>query len=173
MAGEWSLLRDVCTLVGVAVLLGKAEVDYVHDIGPVFDPNDEIVRLDVAVDEVPVVDELQASEELDPQHHRRLHGEFPSTVVEEILQTRTQKIHHDNRIVTDRRLHVDFGNTHSTFQDGVHLGFQKELGILGFRRLLLDSIQFARSLICTEVDVTKRTVTDFGYRCVVTLELLS
>ena len=120
---EGNRIRDVRALVGIAVLLGKAEVDDIHNIGAVLNSNDEVVRLDVAVDEVPVVDELETSEKLDAQHHRRLHSELPSTVVEEILQTRTQEIHHDNGVVTDRCLDIDLGNSHPTFQNGVHLRF--------------------------------------------------
>mmetsp|Transcript_18583 Transcript_18583/g.58777 ORF Transcript_18583/g.58777 Transcript_18583/m.58777 type:complete len:215 (-) Transcript_18583:401-1045(-) len=55
---------DVLVRLWVAVLLGEAKVDHVDLVGLAPEANEEVVRLDVAVDEALVVDVLHALQEL-------------------------------------------------------------------------------------------------------------
>ena len=52
---------DVLVGARVAVLLGQAEVDYVHEVALLGQAHQEVVRLDVAVDEVLRVDVLDSA----------------------------------------------------------------------------------------------------------------
>ena len=65
-------VRDVLLRLGVTVLLGHAEVDDVDDIGTLgsWASNEEVVGLDVAVDQVLLVDGLH-SRQLDGVSKRR------------------------------------------------------------------------------------------------------
>lgn len=53
-----------------------------------------------SMDEVFVVNKLNPSDHLICQHENCLHGKPPGTEVEQVFQTRTQQIHHQNIVVS-------------------------------------------------------------------------
>lgn len=103
----------------VPVLLCHAEVDHMNDVSSfrAGSTDQEIVRLDVAIDEVFLVDRLNSrklgfglsagpratekrSYHLFGDHHHSLDGESPVAMVEEIFQARAQEIDHQDVVQT-------------------------------------------------------------------------
>ena len=69
----------------------------------------EVVRLDVPVDEVFTVDVFYSGDELVGQQEDGLEAEAPGAEVEEVLQARTQQLHHH---------HIVVSCTHTTLSTG-------------------------------------------------------
>ena len=57
-------VRNMLLGLGVAILLGHAKVDHVHQIGVlgVGSPNQKVVRLNISIDQVLLVDSLDSEE---------------------------------------------------------------------------------------------------------------
>ena len=100
-AGEVLVLSvgDVLPCPVVPVLLGKAKVYQEQLVAVPPNPHQEVVRLDVAVDEVLVVDVLDPPNHLVGQHEDGLHGEPPGAEVEEVLEAWTKKVHDEHIVV--------------------------------------------------------------------------
>ena len=100
-AGEVLVLsvRDVLPRPVVPVLLGKTKVYQEELVTVPSDPHQEVVGLDVAVDEVLVVDILDPPNHLVGQHEDGLHGEPPGAEVEEVLEAWTKKVHDEHIVV--------------------------------------------------------------------------
>ena len=62
-------------------------------------PHQEVVGLDVAVDEVLVVDILDPPDHLVGQHEDGLHGEAPGAEVEEVLKAWAKEVHNKHIVV--------------------------------------------------------------------------
>ena len=62
-------------------------------------PHQEVVGLDVAVDEVLVVDILDPPDHLVGQHEDGLHGEPPGAEVEEVLKAWAKEVHNKHIVV--------------------------------------------------------------------------
>jgi len=105
----WNVLLGL----GVTVLLGHAEVDDVDNVRvlAVGTTDEEVVRLDVTVDEVLLVDGLYAGQHLLGDHHNSLDGESAVAVVEEILQGRTKQVNDKNVVEAFLAEVIDIGNT--------------------------------------------------------------
>lgn len=88
-AGEGFALsvRNVLFRLGVTVLFGHAEVNDVDDIGRLGtrSADEEVVRLDVAIDQVLLVNRLHARQHLFGDHDDSLDGEPTVAVVEQIF----------------------------------------------------------------------------------------
>lgn len=99
--------------LGVTVLLGHTEVDDVDNVRvlAVGTTNEEVVRLDITVDEVLLVDGLYAGQHLLGDHHHGLDGESAIAVVEEILQGRTKEVNDKNVVEAFLTKVIDIGNT--------------------------------------------------------------
>lgn len=69
--------------VSLDVALGQSEVKDEYFVGGFVQPNAEIVRLDVSMDEVPVVDILDSGNHLVDEHEDSLEGEFAESLVEQ------------------------------------------------------------------------------------------
>lgn len=107
------LVGDVVVRLAVAVLLRQAEVDEVHDVGLVHQPDQEVVRLYVSVDEIARVQELHSrnlgitgAHHLVRQHQSRLQAELPVAQVEQVFQVRPQHVHHHQRVLAQGRVHA-------------------------------------------------------------------
>jgi len=115
----------------IPILLGHAKVDNVDDIGGfgARAPNEEIVRLDVSVDQVLLVDRLNPGElqgtlvsaadqetmdttthHLLCNHHCGLDGESPVAVVKEILETGAEQVDDEDVVQTLLAKVVDIGD---------------------------------------------------------------
>jgi hypothetical protein len=74
--------------------LGQPKIDEVEFARGSFEPNAEVFRLDVAVQELPAVNILNAGNHLVEKHEDCLEGEPAAYILEEGLEGRTQKVHH-------------------------------------------------------------------------------
>ena len=86
--------------VPLDVPLGQAEVQDENLVGSFVQPDAEVVRLDVSVNEVSVVDVLDTGDHLVDEHKNSLEGEFAEGLVEERFQRRTHQIHHEHVVIT-------------------------------------------------------------------------
>ena len=68
------------------VFLGQAEVDHVDFVRLLGVPYHEVVRLDVAVDESPVVDMLDSFYHLVPHHQSGFEVEFLPSLIKQVLE---------------------------------------------------------------------------------------
>ena len=100
-AGEVLVLSvgDVLPRPVVAVLLGKTKVYQEQLVAVPPDPHQEVVGLDVAVDEVLVVDILDPPDHLVGQHEDRLHGKPPGAEVEEVFKAGAKEVHDEHIVV--------------------------------------------------------------------------
>jgi len=79
-------VRDVLLRLRVTVLLGEPEVDGMDLVRLFAQPDQKVVRLDIAMDEVLGVHILYAIDHLICQHQNRLQGEFPIAETKQILK---------------------------------------------------------------------------------------
>ena len=61
--------------------------------------HEEVVRFDISVDEVLVVNILYSPNHLVSQHQHCLHGEPPRAEGEEVLEARPEQVHHQHVVV--------------------------------------------------------------------------
>ena len=85
-------VRDVFA-ISLDVSLGKTEVDEEDLVTGLVETDAEVIRLNVSVDEVSVVNVLNTSDHLVDQHQNCLQGELSECVLEETLQGRAHEIH--------------------------------------------------------------------------------
>ena len=83
----------------VPVFLRQTEVYQEELVAVPSDAHQEVVRLDVAVDEVLVVDILDPPNHLVGQHEDGLHGEPPGAEVEEVLKAGAEQVHDQHIVV--------------------------------------------------------------------------
>lgn len=106
-------VRDVLLGLRVAVLLGHTKVDDVNDVGGFGRgaANEEVVGLDIAVDEVLLVDGLHPREHLLGDHHHGLGREPAVAVVKQIFETRAEQVDHKDVVQPFLSEIVDIGDT--------------------------------------------------------------
>lgn len=107
-------IRNVFARLRVAVPLREAEVDHVDDVLCLLggDAHEEVVRLDVPVDEVVVVEELDPLKQLVRKHKHRFQRKLPLTLGEEVLEALAQEVHNHRVVVTLNSKPVHLGNAH-------------------------------------------------------------
>ena len=115
----------------VPVLLGQAEVDEKELVAVTTDAHQEVVRLDVPVDEVLVVNKLDPPDHLVGQHENRLHGEAPGAEVEEVFERGSEEVHDEDVVVALRSVPPDVGDPDAPLEDLVELGLVQELRMPG------------------------------------------
>ena len=77
---------DVLVAPRISIFFSEPEIDDVDHMLSFPEPDQEVVRLHVAVDEALRVDVFQPRNELVRQHQHRLEVELPSTVIEQIFE---------------------------------------------------------------------------------------
>jgi hypothetical protein len=85
--------------VALDVAFGESEVEDEDAVGRLVQSDAEVVGLDVAVDEVPVVDVLDAGDHLVHQHQHRLQRQLAQGLLEQVLQRRAHQVHHQHVVV--------------------------------------------------------------------------
>ena len=75
-------VRDMLASLRVAEPLGQTEVNNVYVVLLLADSNQEVVRLNITMEEVPRMDKLNSLEHLIGQHKHCFKGEFALAVVE-------------------------------------------------------------------------------------------
>jgi len=105
-------VRDVLLGFRVTVLLGHAKINNVDNVGGfAVGPSDqEVVGLDVAVDEVLLVDGLDARQHLLGDHDYGLDGEAASAVVEEILERGSEQVNDKDVVEAFLAKVIDIGD---------------------------------------------------------------
>ena len=96
--------------LGVAVALGKPEVNHIHSRLLCLQPHQEIVWLHVAVNKVVVVHVLQSGDHLVGEHADGLERELATAVLKQIFERVAQQLHHERSVVAFHAKPVDFGN---------------------------------------------------------------
>ena len=73
--------------LGVAEPLRQTEINNVYVVLLLADADEEVVRLDITMEEVPRMDKLNSLEHLIGQHKHCFKREFAFAVVEKVLET--------------------------------------------------------------------------------------
>jgi hypothetical protein len=124
--------------LGIAVLLGQAEVDNVNLVSTLADTHEEVVRLDITMDKGLGMDVFDAGDQLIRQQKDGLQGELPVAEVEEILQTGSEQIENHRVVVTLGSEPTNERDADTSGEGFVDSGFILELGVLGLDGLELD-----------------------------------
>ena len=111
----------------VSVFLGQSKVYQEQFVAVSTNPHQKVVWLDVAVDEVLVVDVLDSPDHLISQHEHSLHGEPPGAEVEEVLEAGSEKVHDQDIVVPLRPIPPNVGNAYPTLEDLVKLRVVEKL----------------------------------------------
>jgi hypothetical protein len=85
--------------VSLDVPLGEPEVDEEHLVAGLVVAHAEVVGLDVAVDEVPVVDVLDPGDHLVHQHQHGLQRKLSEGVFKEGFEGFSHEVHHEDVVV--------------------------------------------------------------------------
>mmetsp|Transcript_24934 Transcript_24934/g.73988 ORF Transcript_24934/g.73988 Transcript_24934/m.73988 type:complete len:422 (-) Transcript_24934:15-1280(-) len=155
-------VRDVLVRLGVAVLFREPKVDAVDQVGLAAEPDQVVVGLDVAVDEGLVVNVLDPLQQLVGNHEDRLEVELPVTEVEEILQRRTEQVHHHHVVIPLDGEGADGRDAHAAAQNLVQLRLVQQLRVLALDRLQLDRHFLAGRDVRAEVDVSEASRADLA-----------
>ena len=109
----------------VPVFLRQTEVYQEELVAVPPDAHQEVVRLDVAVDEVLVVHVLDPPDHLVGQHEDGLHGEPPGAEVEEVLKAGAEQVHDQHIVVALLPIpaYVGYPNTSLQGKYGVLIKF--------------------------------------------------
>jgi hypothetical protein len=129
---------DVEVGLGVTVFLSKTEINHVDLVATLSNAHQEVVGLNITVDEGLGVDVFDAGNELIGEKQDGLERELAVAEVEEILQTRTEKIDNHGIVVTFGTEPANEGNAHTTGERLVDTGLVFELGVLGLDAFELD-----------------------------------
>lgn len=121
----------------VSELLGQTKVDQKEFVAVTPDAHEEVVGLDVSVDEVFVVNKLDAAYHLVGKHQHRLHGEPSGAKVKEIFEGGTQKVHDEDVVVALGAVPPDVRNPDAALKDLVQLGLVQKLRVTSLTGLEL------------------------------------
>lgn len=148
--------------LGVAVLLGKAEINNVDLIATLADTHEEVVGLDITVDEGLGVDILDSRNQLVGKKEDSLEREFSVAEVEQVLETGTEEVKNHGIVVTLGSEPADEGDTDTAGEGLVNAGLVLKLGVLGLDGFELDGNLFARDYVGAQVDITERSRTNLA-----------
>lgn len=123
----------------VSVFLGQSKVYQEQLVAVSSNSHEEVVWLDVAMDEVLVVNILNSANHLVGQHQDSLHGEPPGAEVEEILEAGSEQVHDQDVVVSLLSVPSDVGDAHSALQNLVQFALVQQLRVTGLHTLQLDS----------------------------------
>merc|ERR1711920_278035 len=92
-------IRNVLLSLWISVLLCQAEVNDMYLIGLLSEPNEIIIWLNIAVNEILRVHIFNAVNHLICQHEHRLQGKLAIAEAEQILQGRAKKVNNHDIVV--------------------------------------------------------------------------
>ena len=113
----------------VSIFFGQSEINEEEFVTVTANPHKEVVRLDVSVDEILVVDELDSANHLVGQHEDRLHGETSGAEVEEFFERRPQQVHDEDVVVAFWAVPPDVRNADATLKDLVKFRLVEKLRV--------------------------------------------
>ena len=131
-------VRDVLLRLGVAVLLGETKIDAMDLVRLLADADEEIIRLDIAMDEILGVDVFDTVDHLIRQHQHGLERELAIAEVEQILKRRSQKIDNHHVVIALDTIPMNVRNANTAREDLVELGLVQQLRMLRLDTLKLD-----------------------------------
>lgn len=100
---------DVLACFGVLVPLGQTEINQVNHARLAL-THKEVIRFHIAMDEVLLVHEFEATNHLICQHQRGLHGKLATTVLEQVFQRLAEQLHDEGLVVSFDAVPIDFGD---------------------------------------------------------------
>jgi len=159
-------IRNVLQRARVPELLGQAEVNDVHQVALLAETHEKVVRLNVAVDEVPRVDVVDAGDHLVRQQQNRLQREAARAKVEEVLQRGSEQLHHHHIVVALAAAPYYARYAYAALHRLVELGLDVQLGVLGADALQLDGHLLAGVNRGAQVDVAERSRPDLAAQAV-------
>lgn len=89
------------------VPLCQPEINEIHLVLVLLNPDHEVIRLHIPVQEVSRVHVLQALDHLICQHQHRLHGELALAEIEEVLEAGAEEVHDHDIVVALGEVVVD------------------------------------------------------------------
>lgn len=128
-------VRDVEVRLGVSVLLGETEINYIDLVTTLANAHQEVIGLDISVDEALCVDVLDSGDELVGEEEDGLEGELAVAKVEQVFQGGAEKVNDHGIVVALGSEPADKGNANATGEGLVDAGLVFELGVLGLDRL--------------------------------------
>jgi hypothetical protein len=141
-------VRNVPACVRIFVPFGKAEVDHVNNVLLLANADQEVVRLDVAVQKSLLVDIFDALEHLNRNHQHSLQAELSVTELKQVFERRPKEIHHEHVIFLVRTVVVHTRNSASTLKQPIQFRLIVELREFGLQRLDLRRHFFVLALVC-------------------------
>jgi len=158
--GSTLTLGNVLEGSGVTVSLGQTEINAVDEVTvSSATVGDKVSGLDITMDQVAGMHEFNTLKHLVGNHQNGLQGEPTSTLVELILEGRTEEIHNHEVVGILGSEVVDLGESGSILQLTVHLVFVTQL-----RTPSAVLFEFDGNLLAvgadTEVNVSKGTSSD-------------
>ena len=85
--------------ISLDIAFSESEVDDENFVAGFVEAYTEVVRFDISVNKMPVVDVLNSSDHLVDQHQHSLEGELPEGVFEEAFEGRAHKVHDEDIVV--------------------------------------------------------------------------
>lgn len=140
----------------ISIFFRQAKIDDMYRGATSSYTHHEIVRFDVSVDERAAVDVLDPADHLQRQHNHRLEGELPVTVVEQVLQGRTQKIDHHRIVLSFLAEPPDERYANTSAQIFIHPRLVVQLRVFRPDGLQFDRHFFSADQVRPMVDVSKR-----------------
>ena len=125
-------VHDVLARAVVAILFGQTEVDQEDFVAVAPDAHEKVVGLDVAMDEVLVVHELNATYHLIGEHKYCLHSKTARAKVEKVLERRPEQVHDQYVVVLLLAEPAYVRNADAALQDLVQLALVEQLRVSGF-----------------------------------------
>ena len=117
------LVGDMLSSPWLSVSFCQSEVDNVHVVLFLPNPDQEVVRLDVSMQEMSTVHILYSLNHLICKHQNRFERELSLAVVKEIFKRRAQKVYHHNVIVSFYPKPMHIWDSYPSLEDSVQLGF--------------------------------------------------
>ena len=105
---------------------------------------------------------LDSADHLICKHEDSLHGESSRAEVEEILETRPEKIHDEDIVVPLLAVPPDVGDAHPSLQDFVQFALVQQLGVPSLDALQFDGDLLSISDVDAEVDVAETPRADLS-----------
>lgn len=163
-AGETFALSipDMHFHLGVAELLAEAEVDHIQDTLLAFHPHQEVVGFDVAVDDILLVDTLDAVYHLVRQHHHRLQGKTLVNLLQ-VRQRLPEQLHHQDVLVSLGSVPVYLGESGLVAEHAQQPGLRDELRVIIRCGFDLHCDLLARGSGLGQVDYSEGAVPQFGF----------
>lgn len=132
---------DVLLRFGVSILLRHSKVDNMDNVCSFCarSADKEVVRFNVAVDEVLLVNSLDASDHLFGRHAHRFDRKLPPTHVEEVLQAESKEVNDENIMQAFLAEVVDLRDPNTTRKNSIRPTFVPQLRCFSFPWFKLNS----------------------------------